>query len=1043
MNTLIVLVRIIHCALLFAPFSILSIGAKAQNSGVVEISYQETTTKIRSQAADEYGNTYYAGVFKGALVINGDTMAFGKGGDDYFLAKETNDGQISWALPFGSSQNDNQLIRILYQNSNIYLSFATPYPIEIANQTIPLLQPVGLTSCLLKLDTSGNIEWKKRSNIQLSELYVFNGSILWRCSLSSTGPAALLETDTVANVNGYNTALFMKINDQGQLVDRYAIYNEFNGTSYLNIIVKTNHKLNRQYFLISATNQGTLSGYNAIHFNRSRLYFPPSSATTMIVKTDTLFKPILNKTINPGGGLFYSGASNESRLRFSADSTQLHLMINFGSYSTDAYNEDLTGKNAIAIIDSNLNTNGIKIINTNGMIAGQYRVRIISLQEIKNHFFIFGFVTGQNQSPSIVEIPADNRQVQLAKNYSIGFNFNGPTKSFILKTNREFEFESIHWLTDQSVYENAQAALEEFLWSSDKLQFLNGLDNTWNPWKLNNNLQVLAGNNRQNADQSDYIEKVKYFSNKSKLLLGLSNGVNAFDETETGIVKAGSRRDFFYAVIDSNENVLKYNRLFSSYGSTIFRGVKAFGDSIYVLLRLTSPRNQAGFNYFKLGDQSKIVTATTQNIMIAFDPSGNFTIRDMSNTVLGEIWSFDIFPNGDFAFLTVSTTLALNFNGKVFPNRVGFYIARSRRDGQLLQTMKVYPKVGITSASPNEIFIEKETEKIIVHILSDIPSNGPDIEIISARNGSQETSVIIPNPTPNSPSKKYYSIIFKTSFSQNEYAYAIGPFSSFLISAVVANNRDKLYIAYRTGPSNDLVKYQNQTLLPSESIYHSGIFYVDKNGTFISKINFAKVPDLLTQSFNILSTKFIGNDLYVSGMQLGELQFGALKIPYTGEGDGLILKLDTSLNLVQYYRVASDYYEYCSDIDINADSGFMIAYRSQGSPIQSVGLNEVMKQTFTGGILPSDLEESGYVSLAPPSFAPPDFVYTIKNGSWHDPSTWSNAKVPSSSDRVIIRHKVQIYQNAACFTLFLDPNADLKTSADTELTITGVNPVFD
>jgi len=572
----------------------------------------------------------------------------------------------------------------------------------------------------------------------------------------------------------------------------------------------------------------------------------------------------------------------------------------------------------------------------------------------------------------------------------------------------------------------------------NNIQFLNGLDNIWNPWKIDNNLQVLAGNNRQNADQADYIEKVKYFPNKSIALFGLANGLNAFDETETGIVKAGNRRDFFYAVIDRNENILKYNRLFSSYGATIIRGVKAFGDSVFVLLRLTSPRNAAGFNFFKLENHSQLVSGSTQSIIIAFDSSGNFTIRDMSNTPVGDIWSFDVFSNGDFAFLTGTTSLALNLNGKLFPNRNGFYIARSKRDGQLLQAMKVYPKVGLTSVSSNEIFIEKETDNLIVHILSDIPSNGPDIEIVTARNGNQETSMIIPNPTPNSPTRKYFNVIYKASFIQNEYAYALGSFTTFGIASTMSNTQDKMFITYRTGSSNDLIKYQNQILLPAESSYHSGVFNVDKNGNLISKITFPKVPGLQAHSFNPLTTKFIGNYLYISGSQLGELQFGALKIPHKGEGDGLILKLDTSLNLVQYYRVASDFSDYCSDIDIYADSGFMIAYRSQGNPMQSVGLNQVMGQPLTGGVLPSDLEESGYVSLIPPSFAPRDFVFTIKNGSWHDPATWNNGIVPKKSDLVLIRHKVQILAAAECEKLYIDPVADLKLENGVTLSISGM-----
>jgi hypothetical protein len=151
----------------------------------------------------------------------------------------------------------------------------------------------------------------------------------------------------------------------------------------------------------------------------------------------------------------------------------------------------------------------------------------------------------------------------------------------------------------------------------------------------------------------------------------------------------------------------------------------------------------------------------------------------------------------------------------------------------------------------------------------------------------------------------------------------------------------------------------------------------------------------------------------------------------------LILKLDTSLNLVQFYKVASIYSDFCTDIAFLPDSSFMIAYRSQGTPAPSVGLGGVAHLQSAGTILPSDFQESGYVSLMPPSLAPRDFVFTIKNGTWHDPMIWNTGTVPVAADRVFVRHKVQITQPAECHQLFVDPASDLKMDNGTTLSISG------
>jgi hypothetical protein len=75
--------------------------------------------------------------------------------------------------------------------------------------------------------------------------------------------------------------------------------------------------------------------------------------------------------------------------------------------------------------------------------------------------------------------------------------------------------------------------------------------------------------------------------------------------------------------------------------------------------------------------------------------------------------------------------------------------------------------------------------------------------------------------------------------------------------------------------------------------------------------------------------------------------------------------------------------------------------------------------------------------MAPTALLPNDFVFSVKKGNWHDPTIWSTGKVPVTTDKVFIKHKVQVDGTAKCFTLFVDLNADLQIAPGNLLEISG------
>jgi hypothetical protein len=292
---------------------------------------------------------------------------------------------------------------------------------------------------------------------------------------------------------------------------------------------------------------------------------------------------------------------------------------------------------------------------------------------------------------------------------------------------------------------------------------------------------------------------------------------------------------------------------------------------------------------------------------------------------------------------------------------------------------------------------------------------------------------------PNSITQPWYIVPYQVSFSENKFHAVAGPFTNS-ISGGISKLGNKYSLNIYNRNSMEPISFNQQILAQSGSIQHTFIVSFDSKGNYNSHHTFKNNPNSSFSDFNISRVKSIKDHIFVSGTQNNQLKFGALTIPQMGGQDGLILKLDSSLNVVQYFKAATIYNDICTDIDFYNDSSFIIAFQSQGNPKVTVGLSQVANfSNFSFN--PQDLDDAGYLNIFPASLLPGDYVYTIKNGSWHDASIWSNGKVPEQMDKVFIKHKIQVHQNASCYTLYADPASDLKIDPTVELKITGLPPV--
>ena len=95
----------------------------------------------------------------GGYAIAGSTTSFGQGGDDVYIIKTNNTGNLQWTRVIGSS-GDERASSIIQTNDSSFLVVGYTYSFGQGNSDI----------YLIKLDTSGNVKWTKTIGTANSEI---------------------------------------------------------------------------------------------------------------------------------------------------------------------------------------------------------------------------------------------------------------------------------------------------------------------------------------------------------------------------------------------------------------------------------------------------------------------------------------------------------------------------------------------------------------------------------------------------------------------------------------------------------------------------------------------------------------------------------------------------------------------------------------------------------------------------------------------------------------------------------------------------------
>lgn len=1015
-----------------------SITSFSQTPKTIEVSRQDFSTRIRSSAFGDDEKVYYGGNFKGALTINGDTLMLGKGNNDLFVVKTDSTGAPLWHLNIGSDQDESSSIIMHYQNNGLYLMFSVSYPFTIGNTSVNDITPGESTGILTKIDNNGNVLWVKKTNCSIVKIHPGNLRIVLEATINRTAPTAMYGNQIVFAPNGFANQLFISIDENGNYIKTNNIYQNYSLANSVSLNSIADLPNNRYYFLIATATNSANPGNNRYFIGDTSVLLPSVSQNILLIKTDSSFNLLKSKVFNPSGGNILTNTNDANRFRLSEGGEKLNFLASGGTYNADGYNLTFNNSFNLLSLDTSLVTISVKKIAQNSIFPPIRTQRIHFVEEDAEGYTIFGTVEGSNGSFSSYQIPDQLIEFSITESFKQTFNLNGPSQTYLLRTNKNLEVNNFKWVGSTSIYEIPLPIISELKKRSNHSYFLNLLDDTWAPWKVSKNLLVKYGGYKRNANGPDYSENAGFFSDKSTYVIGTASGQNVFDTNNTEITAAFNRRDVFFAMLNENGSTKKYHRISSSFSRNSISRVRMMNDTLYVLATFADSKNQANATFFKVDTISRFINGVTHKALFKIDKTGGVQYLDFQYTPIGIISDFDVYENGDIAVLSLNSTKSLNLNGNVFPATNGFYLAKLNPSGIVKEAVKVSAAGLLATLEPLKMQLEKKQETAGLLLRASYSGNLPELQMVHSRNGNQETIKSIANPLPNEVNIKFYLISYRLSMTNNLEAGIAGPVNLQAWSGFVSDG--KTNILFFENPTTETIKY-NQTELHSTSSPNASSFIIalDSNLQYKKHLSFISVPNGLYMPFRIFSAKSINNNFYFSGNQWQEISSGALKILHKGNGDGLTLKIDSSLNIIQFFKIATPYSEFITDFSIHSDSTFMVGYRSQTKPEIKVGLNSAgLFETNTSLIKPFDYAEKGFVSLYPSANYPKDFIYSIKNGNWSEPTTWSTGKVPGSTDQVFIRHKVIVDVPATCFTVYADSSGSLQLNTGIQLQITGV-----
>ena len=914
-----------------------TISAQQINSQQItstELGYQEFTTNIASSVNDEFGNFYHCGAFKGELKINGQVLAVGAGDNDMFLVKLNESGNVIWHKTFGNEQIQNAR-NIYYLNGSIYLSYSSSGSFQMGTT---LLSPYSSTAIsvngISKFNaTTGDITWTRRTNTSFS-FFGLGSDIRLNGTSGNTvrwGDDILLDS-----VGGFRQIILHLDTASGAIRSVHRI-----STSMGSLTVHHIEQMSASRFFLCLRPNGT----TAIKFNDQTINLPSTSGHLLFAKADTNLNNISQRIMNPGSIVPFQLGFTRANLAFSPTKDSIYMIANSNSsadnifYSLDGYNLSLFKKNALVVLDTQFVTKRALIISPHPVTTGgiiQNAVQYKSIALIGGRLYLLGQIFGNNQAPPLAPVPPNVINIGFLPGFTDTFNIEGPSQSFVLKTNLSLSNTTIKWIGNHTPYETTSLNSNNFSTTSKYLSFSHGNDNVWNPWVIDTSLQILRGQMRANADRAETTEFVEHLSDGSLIVAGQSHGKTALDSSYQGIGMGPNRRDLFLLRRTSNGSVSWYKRLYSSFTLTNINRLIVKNDKVYIFINLSQATNSAGRNYIRFDNTTLLASGSSQTdfrLLLVIQPNGASKLIPLDeNLGSGKVATIDIYDNGDIAAVTTMASLGLQMGNLQFPNNTGFYFLRLDSNGTIKNALKVYrtsnPAIGALPLQMSTIRIDTGDNTVIVGGLYSMLSGQANHTYLVHNGTTVVDSIITKNHYPSNTQQVRYSLIMKTDLLSSIWETSLGPDVSLGGPQTVGRLGSNIFFTYSRSTNGALTL--NGQVVSSDTLKANGVISLTKTGQFRGIKTWR--DELGASSLIQTRLKTIGNHIFISGTLEKSYIFDTISISKNGFSDALTLKYDSNLVAKQSHRLATPFYESMNDISIFQDSIYAFAYNAQQTP---------------------------------------------------------------------------------------------------------------
>jgi hypothetical protein len=919
------------------------------------IGYQEPSTQIKAQAVDAEGNAYYAGDLKGKLVLGNGQEATGRGDQDVFVVKTNSRGEILWYRVYGDASAQG-CVDLIYYKGALYLSLMQTGSAVIEGNSITEYVLGKPYSAICKLDTAaGILQWIRTSSLPLTELFAGNDLLVVYGNAASNSGAVLLQSTQIAASSNLHRVLFMYIQTDGQLKGGKTVTSSsgMSGDLCLTPHFAENGSL---FFMFVQRSISTSFMLGNLTFS-----LPTGGNYTFVVKTDTSLMNPAYKLLNPNReryvlNLFVDLAGYT--LSSAGDSLYMILAGNTNEndvFAVDGFNYDIANQSVLLVMDTNLVTRRLEQLNIHSIGSSAYRIRIRQLQFFGDHYYLYGEFKGLNQV-QVPGIPDNNQTIPLLTNGLLEtVALNGPSKSFLIRCDKNMQQPLIRWLGELTPYQKPSSLPSDFTIVNHQIYFFHKLDNTWNPWLADSSLTIKKGKMKPNADGAESSQFVQYLSDGSRIVMGYAKGKTKYDHPDSVYISDIQKNDLFFIRLSTTGQVIWYKRLTHSFGTLRLQQTAFEKGKLYASASLSFPLNSDNYHFIKFENQLAFIPLINPSTPILFTVDSNGTFQRIPllppfNTTR----FFDVYENGDLLMSSPVSTVPLQLPPKTFGTEFGFYVARITTQGNIADAVKFYsPGIGSDIIAP-----------LIVQ--ANRGSNGFQLGLLQYFDAAKTTNTIyfssgFPGPTSitvNSPMlltvRTPFSLIINANFSSYVAHHLTGPNASISASRVSGTNRH--YFLLSRSATNIPLLYDQQELFPGNGLHAQLLVQTDAAGNYVrhkvlSSGNTTPLP------LNTVHLRLTGGSLLASGTLLAPQTVDTIQIGHAGNADAVTLQFDTLLQAKRVFRLATPFNENMFGADLFRDSLASFAYTAQQEPTLYNGRSSGSQS----GINPADLDENAFL----------------------------------------------------------------------------------